>query len=83
VPHQVYHLLFRASSADLQQFARAPRFLGAQLGMLADLQQFARAPRFLGAQLGMLGVLQTWTRDLRYYPHIHYLRHVSESGISA
>jgi Putative transposase/Transposase zinc-binding domain len=42
----VYNLLFRASSAALQQLAQDPRFLGGQLGMLGVLQTWTRDLRY-------------------------------------
>jgi hypothetical protein len=38
----IYNLLFRTSSAALQQLARDPRFVGAQLGLVGVLQTWTR-----------------------------------------
>ncbi len=38
----VYHLLFRASSAALQELAWDPRFVGAQIGMMGVLHTWGR-----------------------------------------
>ena len=38
----IYHLLFRASAAALQQLARAPRFVGGQIGMVGVLHTWTR-----------------------------------------
>jgi hypothetical protein len=38
----IYHLLFRASAAALQQLARDPRFVGGQIGMVGVLHTWAR-----------------------------------------
>jgi hypothetical protein len=38
----IYNLLFRASSAALQQLARDPRFVGGQLGLVGVLQTWTR-----------------------------------------
>ena len=38
----MYHLLFRASAAAMQQLARDPRFVGAQIGMVGVLHTWTR-----------------------------------------
>lgn len=38
----IYHLLFRAASAALQQLAQDPRFVGARLGMVGVLHTWTR-----------------------------------------
>jgi hypothetical protein len=39
---RLYNILFRTSAAALQQLARAPRFVGGQIGMVGVLQTWAR-----------------------------------------
>jgi hypothetical protein len=39
---QVYDLLFRTSAAAMQHLARAPRFVGGQLGMVGVLYTWGR-----------------------------------------
>jgi hypothetical protein len=45
-PATVYHQLFRASAAALQQLAHDPRFLGGQIGMLGVVQTWTRDLRY-------------------------------------
>jgi Transposase zinc-binding domain/Putative transposase len=42
----LYNLLFRASAAALIELARAPRFLGAQIGLVGVLQTWTREMRY-------------------------------------
>ena len=45
-PRRLYAVLFRSSSAALQQLAADPRFLGGQIGMVGVLQTWTRDLRY-------------------------------------